>query len=161
MPSEHLNRRLAVIFYADVAGYSRLTGEDEEGTHRTVSTYLKLISENIRRFGGRIGHFAGDAVLADFESALDALVCAGHIQTELAKRNGMLSPDKKVEFRIGINLGDVIEDRGEVHGDGAQPAEGDAPADKAEGGEQPAEGNGGDFGGGEVAEGRGHLECSH
>ncbi len=76
MGTEPLERKLAAILYADVAGYSRLTGEDEEGTHRTLSAYLDAISHSIERHNGKVMHFAGDAVLADFTTVSDALTCA-------------------------------------------------------------------------------------
>ena len=122
MEPERLPRKLAAVLYADVAGYSRLTGEDEEGTHRAVSAYLNLFTVSIRRHHGHIGHFAGDAVLADFDSAADALECALEVQPTIAQRNANLPSYKRVQFRIGINLGDVIVDRGEVHGDSVNVA---------------------------------------
>jgi class 3 adenylate cyclase len=73
--ADRLPRKLATILYADVAGYSRLTGEDEEGTHRTLRTYLDLLSSSVREHDGRVVHYAGDAVLADFGTAVDALTC--------------------------------------------------------------------------------------
>jgi adenylate cyclase len=73
---DRLPRKLAAILYADVAEYSRLTGEDDEGTHRTLRTYLDLISSCIREYSGRVVHYAGDAVLADFGTVVDALSCA-------------------------------------------------------------------------------------
>ena len=117
MGLERLPRKLAAILYADVAGYSRLTGEDEEGTHHAVSAYLDLFTISIRRHHGRVCHFAGDAVLADFDSVEDAIVCALEVQHTIRQLNAKLPCSKRVEFRIGINLGDVIVDRGEVHGD--------------------------------------------
>ena len=82
MPIERLPRKLAAIFYADVAGYSRLTGED--ATHRVLRTYLDLISSSIKELDGRVVHYAGDAVLADFGTVVDALGCAATIQRDLA-----------------------------------------------------------------------------
>ena len=73
---QRLQRKLAAILYADVAGYSRLTGEDEEGTHRTLRDYLDLVASRIERQRGRVVHYAGDAVLADFGTVVDALTCA-------------------------------------------------------------------------------------
>ena len=122
MPEERLPRKLAAILYADVAGYSRLTGDDEDTTHRRLSDYLDLISSHIARHYGRVMHYAGDAVLATFEAAVDALSCAAHIQRELQRRNDELPDERKVQFRIGLNLGDVIEDRGDVYGDGVNVA---------------------------------------
>ena len=107
---DRLPRKLAAILYADVAGYSRLTGEDEEGTHRTLRAYLDLISSSIREHDGRVVHYAGDAVLADFGTVVDALSCATAVQGELADRNSGILDERKVQFRIGVNLGDVIVD---------------------------------------------------
>ncbi len=117
-----LPRKLAAILYGDVAGYSRLTGEDEEGTHRRLSDYLDLISDAIVRHRGSVVHYAGDAVLADFGTVTEALTCATHIQSELADRNRELPDERKVQFRIGINLGEVIVDRNDIYGDGVNVA---------------------------------------
>ncbi|NIM28455.1 MAG: hypothetical protein GTO67_17120, partial [Gammaproteobacteria bacterium] len=120
--SERLPRKLAAILYADVAEYSRLTGEDEDATHRTLSEYLDLISSTIDRYRGRVMHYAGDAVLASFDAVIDALSAAVAIQSELWSRNEDLPDMRKVRFRIGVNLGDVIEDRGDIYGDGVNVA---------------------------------------
>lgn len=117
-----LSRKLAAILYTDVAGYSRLTGEDEEGTHRRLSEYLDLISAMITQHQGRVVHYAGDAVLADFDTATSALSCAASIQQELAIRNDNLPHERKVQFRIGVNLGEVIVDRDDIYGDGVNIA---------------------------------------
>jgi TolB-like protein/class 3 adenylate cyclase len=122
MEPERLLRKRAAILYADVAGYSRLVGEDEEGTHRMVSAYLDLFTVCIRRHHGNVDHFAGDAVLADFGAAVNAMECALEIQQTIKQRNSNLPSSKRVEFRIGINLGNVIVDRGEVHGDSVNVA---------------------------------------
>jgi len=122
MAEGHVTRKLAAIFYADVAGYSRLTGVDEEGTHRTLSTYLDAITELIQDHGGRVLHYAGDAVLAEFASVVVAVNCAVEIQRNIASRNKGLSDDRKVQFRIGVNLGDVIVDRDEIYGNGVNVA---------------------------------------
>ncbi len=119
---DRLPRKLAAILYADVAGYSRLTGEDEDATHRRLAEYLDLITVTIERHGGRVVHYAGDAVLAMFEAVVDAVSCAAHIQNELKTRNEDLPDERKVQFRIGVNLGDVIEDRGDIYGDGVNVA---------------------------------------
>ncbi len=122
MPEERLPRKLAAILYADVAGYSRLTGADEDATHRILRAYLDFIAVAVTDHSGRVVHYAGDAVLADFGTVLDALVCATSIQRELAKRNAELSDERKVQFRIGVNLGDVIVDKEEIYGDGVNVA---------------------------------------
>ena len=119
---DRLPRRLAAILYADVAGYSRLTGEDEDATHRTLSEFLDLVSITIESHGGQVMHYAGDAVLARFDAVVDAMLSAVAIQGELNTRNADLPIERRVEFRIGVNLGDVIEDRGDIYGDGVNVA---------------------------------------
>jgi adenylate cyclase len=120
--SERLPRKLAAILYADVAEYSRLTGEDEDATHRRLSEYLDLISSTVDQHRGRVMHYAGDAVLAMFEAVIDALSGAVAIQNELETRNQELPDERKLQFRIGVNLGDVIEDREDIYGDGVNVA---------------------------------------
>ena len=122
MNAERLDRKLAAILYADVAGYSRLTGDDEDATHRTLSEYLDLISTAIKSHYGQVMHYAGDAVLAKFDAVVDALSGAVAIQNELTNRNQPLPDQRKLQFRIGVNLGDVIEDRGDIYGDGVNVA---------------------------------------
>ena len=122
MPSEPLNRKLSAILYTDVAGYSRLTGGDEEGTHRQVMEVLDYASQQISDSGGQVLRYAGDAILAEFSSAVGAVNSAIDIQQEMARKNQQVEDDKKVQVRIGINVGDVIEDRGEVYGDGVNLA---------------------------------------
>ncbi len=119
---ERLPRKLAAILYADVAGYSQLTGDDEDATHRSLTEYLDLISTTIDFHRGQVMHYAGDAVLAKFEAVVDAVSSATDIQTQLAERNEGLPDERKVRFRIGVNLGDVIEDRGDIYGDGVNIA---------------------------------------
>jgi adenylate cyclase len=120
--AQGLERRLAAIFYADVAGYSRLTGADEDGTHRRLSEYLDLIASAIGRHGGRVVHYAGDAVLAEFVTVSSSLTCAAAIQQKLAARNEELADDRKVQFRIGLHLGEVIIDRDDIFGEGVNVA---------------------------------------
>ncbi len=122
MNSNRLTRKLAAILYADVAGYSRLTGEDEEGTHLALREHLDYVSASVGEHCGTIVHYAGDAVLADFRTVTEALKCAIDIQNQLGKRNDQLTDSRKVQFRIGVNLGEVIEDRGEIYGDGVNVA---------------------------------------
>ena len=122
MESEPLPRKLAAILYADVAGYSRLTGEDEDATHRRLAEYLDQIAVAIERHGGRVMHYAGDAVLAMFDAVVDSLSCAAHIQRDLKIRNEDLPEERKIQFRIGVNSGDVIEDRDDIYGDGVNVA---------------------------------------
>jgi len=119
---ERLPRKLAAILYADVAGYSRLTGNDEDATPRILSEYLDLIAQTVSSCQGQVIHYAGDAVLARFDAVVDAVSAAIEIQTSLAKSNDDLADDRKLQFRIGVNLGDVIEDRGDIYGDGVNIA---------------------------------------
>ncbi len=122
MDTSRLPRKLAAILYADVAGYSRLTGEDEDATHRRLSEYLDLISAMVEDHRGHVMHYAGDAVLAMFDAVVDAVSCATEIQDKLRERNQELPNGRKVHFRIGVNSGDVIEDRGDIYGDGVNVA---------------------------------------
>jgi adenylate cyclase len=122
LDSDRLPRKLVAILYADVAGYSRLTGEDEDGTHRRLSRYLDLISESVGAGNGRVIHYAGDAVLAQFPTPSEALVCAIRAQNSLRGENADLPSDRQVQFRIGVNLGEVIVDRDDIYGDGVNVA---------------------------------------
>ncbi|MGY8995542.1 MAG: adenylate/guanylate cyclase domain-containing protein, partial [Alphaproteobacteria bacterium] len=117
-----VTRKLVAVFYADVAGYSRLTGADEVGTHQRVMTMLDDVTARINEADGTVLRYAGDAVLATFPSVVLAVDTAGAIQTALANGNAEIDNDERVQIRIGINLGDVIEDRGEVYGDGVNLA---------------------------------------
>ena len=119
---KRLQRKLSAILYADVAEYSRLTGEDEEGTHHRLSEYLELLSGAIKKHQGKVIHYAGDAVLADFNTVTEALECATASQEEIANRNQELPDQRKVQFRIGVNLGEVIVDRDDIYGDGVNIA---------------------------------------
>lgn len=122
MNSEYYTRKLAAILYTDVAGYSRLTEADELGTHQRLSEYLDLIADQIGQHNGRLVHYAGDAVLADFDMVTSAINCAATIQDNLANRNKDLPDEHKVQFRIGVNLGEVIVDRNDIFGDGVNIA---------------------------------------
>jgi len=119
---ERLPRKLAAILYADVAEYSRLTGDDEDATHRILSEYLDLVAQTIESHRGQVMHYAGDAVLAKFEAVVDSVSSAIDIQKLLVDRNEGLTDERKLQFRIGLNLGDVIEDRGDIYGDGVNIA---------------------------------------
>ena len=122
MEPKPLEHKLTAILYADVAGYSRLTGEDEEATHRALSAYLDAIKVSIENHNGIVLHFAGDAVLSDFATVSGALICAVAIQQDLQERNNALPDERKVQFRVGVNLGEVIVDRNEIYGDGVNIA---------------------------------------
>lgn len=117
-----VTRKLTAILYADVVGYSQLTEQDEEGSHQLVSAYLDAISQAVVHHNGNIVHYAGDAVLADFSTVIDAISCAVDIQRDLASRNARKAADQVVQFRIGINLGDVIVDRDDIYGEGVNVA---------------------------------------
>jgi adenylate cyclase len=117
-----LQRRLAAILSADVAGYSRLMGEDEVATIRTLSEYRGVVSGVIAAHGGRIVDMPGDNVLAEFASALDAVEAALAMQQELGTRNAQLPEARRMAFRVGVNLGDVIAENGRIYGDGVNVA---------------------------------------
>src|SRR5260370_9817283 len=116
-------RRLAAILAADVVGYSRLMGADEEGTHERFKAHLvELVDPKIREHHGRIVKTTGDGVLAEFASVVDAVRCAGDIQHAMADRDLDLAEERRLRFRIGVNLGDVIADSGDIYGDGVNIA---------------------------------------
>jgi TolB-like protein len=120
---EHLVRRLTAIFAADVAGYSRLTGVDEEDTHVRLKEHLRvLIDPKVAAYRGHLVKNTGDGFLAEFNSVVDAMRCAVDVQRAMAERNLDVPPDNRIEFRIGINVGDVIEDNGDIFGDGVNIA---------------------------------------
>ena len=122
MSPEKLNRRLAAILSADVKGYSRLMGEDEEWTLRTLNNYKGLIGNLVGEHRGRVVASPGDNVLAEFASVVDAVECAVEIQQVLRAKNALLPETRKMDFRIGINLGDVIEEGDSIYGDGVNIA---------------------------------------
>jgi adenylate cyclase len=118
-----IERRLAAILAADVAGYSRLTGMDEEGTHARLQDHLRsLVDPKIAEYRGRVVKNTGDGLLAEFGSVVDAVRCALDLQRGVGERNADVPQDKRIEFRIGVNVGDVIIDRGDIFGDGVNVA---------------------------------------
>ncbi len=118
-----VQRRLAAILAADVAGYSRLMGEDEEGTLAALTAHLsELIKPCIAEHRGRVVKTTGDGLLAEFASVVDAVRCAVAFQEGMAKRNTDTPEDRRIEFRIGVNLGDVIVQDDDVYGDGVNVA---------------------------------------
>jgi adenylate cyclase len=120
---ERVERRLAAILAADVAGYSRLMGEDEESTHAAMTALRRQVSDpKIAEHRGRIVKTTGDGLLVEFASAVDAVRCAVELQRELALRNDSVPKESRIEFRIGINLGDVIIDEQDIYGDGVNVA---------------------------------------
>jgi adenylate cyclase len=123
MAKARVERRLAAVLAADVAGYSRLMGVDEEGTLAELKAYRHdLIDPKIAEYRGRIVKTTGDGVLVEFPSAVDAVRCAIEIQRTMAARNAAIPEDRRVEFRIGINVGDIIIDEGDIYGDGVNIA---------------------------------------
>jgi adenylate cyclase len=116
-------RRLAAILAADVAGYSRLMGLDEEGTLDRLKALRRELSDpKIKEHRGRIVKTTGDGLLVEFGSVVDTVRCAVDVQREMAVRNEGVPKERRIEFRIGINLGDIIKDRGDIHGDGVNVA---------------------------------------
>jgi adenylate cyclase len=120
--SSAVERKLAAIWSADVKGYSRLMGEDEVSTVRTLTTFRDVMATFIRERHGRVVDAPGDNVLAEFGSVVDAVECAADLQRELKSRNSALPASRRLEFRIGINLGDVIVDGERLYGDGVNIA---------------------------------------
>ncbi len=117
-----MERKLAAIFSTDVKGYSRLMGDDEEATIHTLKTYRDVITRLIEQYHGRVVDSPGDNMLAEFASAVDAVKAAVAIQHELQTRNAELEDHRRMEFRIGLNVGDVITDEGRLYGDGVNIA---------------------------------------
>src|SRR6476661_7317321 len=117
-----VSRRLIAVFAADVEGYSRLMGTDEVGTLKGLTERRAILDRIIGEHRGRIANTAGDSVLAEFGSAVDAVQCAVEAQTALAEANASLAPDRHISFRIGIHIGDVMVRAGDLFGDGVNIA---------------------------------------
>jgi adenylate cyclase len=116
-------RRLAAILAADVAGYSRLMGADEEGTHDRLKVHRRqLVDPKISEHSGRIVKTTGDGMLVEFASVVDAVRCAAELQRAMIDREAGLPKDRRITFRVGINLGDIIVDGGDIFGDGVNVA---------------------------------------
>jgi Adenylate cyclase, family 3 (some proteins contain HAMP domain) len=115
-------RKLTTVLCADVEGYTRLMGEDEEGTFATLKAYREAIARIVTTYGGRVVNTWGDAIIAEFPSVVESVRAAIDIQTELAARNARLPEARRLVFRIGINLGDVLVDEGNIYGDGVNIA---------------------------------------
>ena len=122
MAEREIERKLVAVLYADVVGYSRLMGEDEADTHKTVSAFLDSFAAAIEGHKGAVVHYAGDAVLAEFQSVIAAVTCAVDIQRDIAAQNAGISQERQVLFRIGVNLGEVIVARDDIFGDGVNVA---------------------------------------
>src|SRR3982074_2314026 len=117
-----MKRKIAAIFAADIAGYSRLVAEDEEETLRRLASYRQVTDEFIARSGGRIFNTAGDAVLAEFPRAVEAVRCANDVETRLPTGTLGYPPSREMSFRIGITIGDVVDRDGDLLGDGVNIA---------------------------------------
>jgi len=122
MPEEGFKRKLTAILSADVKEYSRLMREDEEATIRTLTTCREMMAKLILQFRGRVVDAPGDNLLAEFASVVDAANCAVEIQRKLAEQNAALPDERRMEFRIGVNLGDVVEEEGRIYGGGVNIA---------------------------------------
>jgi len=122
MATEDFKRKLTAILSADVKGYSRLMGEDDQATVRTITAYRKVITGVVQKHRGRVVDSPGDNILAEFASVIDAVSSAVEIQEELKIRNAELAEDRRMEFRIGVNLGDVIHEEERIYGDGVNVA---------------------------------------
>src|ERR1700757_280270 len=121
-PSGRVGRRLAAIVAADVAGYSRLMGLDEVGTARTLREHRKVTDALVAKHGGRLVKTTGDGGLLEFPSVVDAVECAVAVQTVMAERNDGIPQDRRMQFRIGINLGDILIEGDDILGDGVNIA---------------------------------------
>jgi adenylate cyclase len=121
-PTGGVERKLTAILCADVYGYSRLMGGDEEATLLTLTAHRKIIDSLIERHHGRFVNSAGDSVLAEFASVVEAVNCAVDIQSVLSAENAKLPPERRMEFRIGVNLGDVMVEGDQIYGDGINVA---------------------------------------
>ena len=122
MADEGFKRKLTAILSADVEGYSRLMDDDEEATIRTLTSYRTAMSNLIQQYRGRVVDITGDNLMAEFTSVVDAVSCAVEIQRDLARRNTELPDKRRMEFRIGINIGDVVEKQDRIYGDGVNIA---------------------------------------
>jgi adenylate cyclase len=122
MNTQEFKRKLTAVFSADVAGYSRLMGEDEAATVKTLEMYKQIMFSLIKQHRGRVIDSPGDNLLAEFASVVDAVQCGVAVQKELQARNAELPENRKMKFRIGINLGDVIEEQDRIYGDGVNIA---------------------------------------
>ena len=123
MPTKkRATRKLRAILSADVKGYSILMADDEVFTIKTIKEYREIMSNCIEQHNGRVVDSPGDNVLSEFASAVDAVQCAVEIQKQLKKENERLVEDKRLEFRIGVNIGDIVQDEDRIYGDGVNIA---------------------------------------
>jgi len=122
MNTERVKRKLSAIFSADVEGYSRLMGDDEAATVRTLEAYRKVLTDLVEEHRGRVVDSPGDNLLAEFGSVVDAVQCAVEVQQILKAKNAELPENRRMQFRIGVNLGDVIQEGERIYGDGVNIA---------------------------------------
>ena len=122
MADEGFKRKLTAILSADAVGYSRLMAEDEAATVKTIATYREVMTSLIKQHNGRVVDSPGDNVLAEFSSVVDAVQCAVAVQNEFQTRNAELAENRRMQFRIGINLGDIIQENDRIYGDGVNIA---------------------------------------
>jgi adenylate cyclase len=122
MANERMERRLSAILAADIAGYSALMGADEARTVRDLKGHQAVVLPMVAEFAGRIIDTAGDGILAEFPSVVNAVECAVAIQSRMAERNATIEPDRRMQFRVGINVGDVVYDEARIYGDGINVA---------------------------------------
>ena len=122
MAQESFKRKLTAILSADAVGFSRLMVDDEEETVRTISSHRNAITGLVRQYSGRVIDSPGDNLLAEFVSVVDAVQCAVAVQKEIKARNDQFPENRKMQFRIGINLGDVIQEGDRIYGDGVNIA---------------------------------------
>jgi adenylate cyclase len=120
---DHVERKLTAILAADIGGYSRLMAADEEGTLAALKSHRReLVDPKIKEYHGRIIKTTGDGMLVEFASVVDAVRCAVDVQRGMAARNQEVVPDRRIEFRVGVNIGDVIVDGDDIYGDGVNVA---------------------------------------
>jgi len=122
MSDDHIDRKIAVIFATDVVGYSKSIEADEAQTIKNLRACKKLLDQNLKKHGGDIFNTAGDSVLAEFSSAVAALECAAEFQAQMKERNESSDASQRMEFRIGVNMGDVVKEDGNLYGDGVNIA---------------------------------------
>jgi adenylate cyclase len=122
MAQEGFKRKLTAILSADAVGYSRLMAEDETATVKTIASYREVMASLVKQHRGRVVDSPGDNLLAEFSSVVDAVQCAVAVQSEFQTRNAELAENRRMEFRIGINLGDVIDEEDRIYGDGVNIA---------------------------------------
>jgi adenylate cyclase len=122
VPTAKPERRLTAIVSADVVGFSRLMAQDEVATLASLGEHMEIIDAIVRQHGGRVVNSVGDNVLAEFPSVVSAVTCAVEFQREIGSRNAGLPAQRRLEFRVGIHLGDVIVERDSIYGDGVNIA---------------------------------------